>query len=92
MNREVCSRAVDRLLKNNIDFNQIIEANTGTWVDETFNFPDAVFWKDRRPEFAVDDESERAKTITTWERISDVFPADSYSLWGTTAVSPKDPI
>ena len=61
VNREICSRAVDRLLKDNVDFNEIIAANTGTWVDETFNFPDAVFWEDMRPEYAVDDESNTAK-------------------------------
>ena len=74
--REICSRAKDRMLKDNIDFNDIIAENTGTWVDETFDFPDAIYWDDMRPEFAADDESSSANNKMKWERISDKFSAD----------------
>ena len=43
---ETCSRSVDRLLKRNVDFNDVLAANTGDWVDESFNFPEAYFWPD----------------------------------------------
>jgi len=46
-----------RLRQENVDFNTVLQANTGKWVDETFSFPDAIFWKDMRPEDRSDDES-----------------------------------
>ena len=52
---EICSRAIDRLLDNNIDPNEVLRANTGTWVDSTFGFPDAIFWEDMRPKDPSDD-------------------------------------
>lgn len=69
----------------------MIAANTGEWVDESFTFPDAIFWKDMRPTSPGDDQSARAED-TQWLRISDVFDPSEYSLWGSEEISPKDTI
>ena len=90
LTHEICSRAVDRLIHRNVDFNEIIEANTGQWTDDTFTFPDAIFWKDMRPSNPVDDQSKKAST-TEAVRLSEVFD-EWYSLWGYTQISPKDAI
>ena len=47
--RDICQRSMNRLKRENIDFNEVLRANTGTWADDTFSFPDAIFWKDMRP-------------------------------------------
>ena len=49
MTHEICSRAVDRAIHKNIDFNPILMENSGTWEDETFSGWDRIFWKDYRP-------------------------------------------
>ena len=44
---EQCSKAVDRLHLHNVDPNKIIKDTTKhPWTDETFMFPDSVFWED----------------------------------------------
>ena len=91
LTKEICSRSVDRLLLHNVDFNEIIAANTGEWVDETFDFPESIYWDDMRPKSSADDESNNAQNMMRWERLSDRFPASDYSLWGTTGISAKDP-
>lgn len=48
LTHEVCSRSVDRLIKQNVDFNEVLAANTGDWIDESFNFPDVFSWSDMR--------------------------------------------
>ena len=89
LTHEICSRAIDRLLHDNVDFNEIIKENTGEWVDETFPFPEAIFWEDMRPRSPANDESAREHDAV-WRRISDIFPPDSFSLWGKNEISPKD--
>ncbi len=91
VDHEICSRSIDRLLHDNIDFNEVLEANTGEWTDTTFTFPDAIFWKDMRPTHPSDNESGRSSD-TQWLRISDVFNTDEFSLWGSEEISPKDTI
>ena len=59
LTHEICSRAVDRLLHENVDFNEILEANTGTWEDESFTGWDRIFWNDYRPHAEDEDESPR---------------------------------
>ena len=49
LTHEICSRAVDRAIHKNIDFNPILMENSGTWEDETFSGWDRIFWKDYRP-------------------------------------------
>ena len=49
MSHEICSRAVDRLLYDNVDFVKILEENTGYWSDDSFSGWDRVFWNDYRP-------------------------------------------
>ena len=85
----MCSRSINRLLEHNTDFNQVISANTGKWVEESFTYPDAIFWSDMRPTDPTIDESSLAEEIK-WLRISDVFDHHFYSLWGSKEISPKD--
>ena len=59
LNHEICSRAVDRLLHRNIDFNEVLESNTGYWQDDTFSGWDRIFWNDYRPSRTDEDESPR---------------------------------
>ena len=54
LTHEVCSRSVDRLIKQNIDFNEVLAANTGDWIDESFNFPDVFSWSDMRVDWQHD--------------------------------------
>ena len=86
---EVCSRAVDRLLLRNTDFNDVLRENTGSWEDPEFGFPDAVYWEEMRPTLPMDDESGTAQQAD-WIRISDVFGTDEHSLWGSTGINYKD--
>ena len=46
---ETCSRAIDRLLLDNVDFNTVLREDTGNWEDKTFSHPDAILWEDMRP-------------------------------------------
>ena len=49
VDHEVCSRAVDRLLYDNIDPNTALNeaASSGQpFYDTTFAFPEAFFWED----------------------------------------------
>ena len=80
---EICSRSVDRLLKNNIDFNTVLKEDTGEWKDETFTFPHAIFWDDMRPTSSMDDLS---SYDGFWLRMSDIFDAEKYSLFGDNGI------
>ena len=47
---EICQRSVNRLKHQNVNFNDIIRENPDTrWTDDTFNFPNAIYWDDLRP-------------------------------------------
>ena len=51
---EICSRAVDRVLHENPDFNTILDDNSdGDWIDKSFTGWDVVFWPDMRPKYAA---------------------------------------
>ena len=80
LTHEICSRSVDRLIHKNIDFNDVLRANTGYWEDETFTGWDRIWWNDYRPNGSDNDESSRYYD-TEFKRLKDVFPND-YSLWG----------
>ena len=54
LSHEICSRSVDRALHENIDYNDVLRENTGTWVDDSFTFPNAFYWEDMR--VAADDD------------------------------------
>ena len=90
LSHEICSRAVDRLLHRNVDFNEILQANTGEWEDDTFSGWDRIFWNDYRPNSADTDESPR-EYDTEFKRISDVFDDETYSLWGNNGITFADP-
>ena len=85
---EICSRAVDRLLRENIDFNVVLRDKTGDFIDTTFDYPHAIYWEDMRPSNPQDDES--GKDLY-WERISDIFDSDQYSMWGSNGIEFTDP-
>lgn len=89
LTHEICSRAVDRLLHRNVDFNEILEANTGYWKDETFTGWDRIFWDDYRPHRSDEDESPR-QYDSEFKRIKDVF-GSAYSLWGHEGITFSDP-
>ena len=91
MTHEICSRAVDRALDKNIDFNTILEENSGTWEDETFSGWDRIFWRDYRTTDTTADESDR-EWDTEWARVKDVFKDPKYSMWGSTDISFEDPM
>lgn len=61
MTHEICSRAIDRALLKNVDFNTVLREDTGNWTDTEFSFPHAIFWEDMRPTDPVDDESYMVK-------------------------------
>ncbi len=83
--KEVCSRSVDRVLRKNIDFNTVLREDTGEWKDETFSFPEAVFWDEVRPMCALNDLSNMANDAF-WLRISDIFDPKKYSLFGDNGI------
>ncbi len=82
---EVCSRSVDRVLHKNIDFNTVLREDTGEWKDETFSFPHAIFWDDMRPNSPSDDLSSM-ENDGFWLRMSDIFDAKKYSLFGDNGI------
>ena len=89
LTREVCHRSVDRLFFDNIDFNNVLEENTGTWTDSTFTGWDRIFWKDYRPYDAQYDESVR-QYDTEFKSIREVF-SSGYSMWGNEGLTFEDP-
>ena len=92
MTHEICSRAVDRLIHDNVDFNTILEANTGEWKDDTFNGWERVFWEDYRPRFADDSEMDRTND-TEFKRIKDVYEGRfaHNSIFGDAGITFDDP-
>ncbi len=76
---------MDRLLHKNIDFNTVLREDTGEWKDETFSFPHAIFWDDMRPEDPYHNLS-YAENDGFWLRISDIFDANKYSLFGDNGI------
>ena len=51
VSHEICSRAVDRMLNDNVDPNKVLNeaASSGTpWTDSTFAFPGAFLWEDMK--------------------------------------------
>ena len=58
LTHDICTRAIDRLLLDNIDYNDVLVANSGDWTDSTFPFPDAIFWDDMRVA-PIDDETNK---------------------------------
>ena len=67
----------------------MLKQNTGNWKDPTFSFPDALFWKDYRPVDESDDQSYMEQE-SEWLRISDVFDAETYSLFGKDGITADD--
>ena len=90
LTHEICSRAVDRSLHKNIDFNQVLEANDPDWKDEAFSGWDRVFWTDYRPRGIDVDETER-KSDSVWKRIRDVYKDGKHSMWGHNGIKFNDP-
>jgi hypothetical protein len=90
LTHEVCSRAIDRLLYKNEDFNSVLKnaGSSPSWVDESFPFPQAVYWDDMR----VDASSDNSwiDSYADWTRLSDAFSGDKYSLWGEKGIEPGD--
>ena len=82
---EICSRSVDRLLNKNIDFNTVLREDTGEWTDKTFSFPDALFWEDMRPT-DLGNSLSSMKDNGKWYRISDIFNAEKFSLFGNNGI------
>ena len=82
---EVCSRSVDRVLRNNIDFNTVLREDTGEWKDTTFSFPHAIFWEDMRPMDYSNDLS-NMKDNGFWLRMSDIFDPEKHSLFGDNGI------
>ena len=90
---EICSRSVDRLLKQNTDFNQVLkDTPVGTsWTDETFSGDKRIYWPEYRPTDSDDDISSDVYNIE-WKRIKDQYgDSDSYSMWGYEGISFADP-
>ena len=81
---EICSRSVDRVLHKNIDFNTVLREDTGEWTDKTFSFPDALFWEDMRPTDKTN--SLEGMQNNGWYRMSDIFDAEKYSLFGGNGI------
>ena len=48
LTHDVCTRSIDRLLLDNVNFNDVLNENSGNWTDSTFEFPAALFWEDMR--------------------------------------------
>ena len=48
VDHEVCSRAVDRILYDNVDPNEALNSTSAgsVWTDTTFEFPGAWYWDD----------------------------------------------
>ena len=91
LTHEICSRAVDRVLKTNVDFNTVLEANTGDWEDSTYTGWERIGWPDMRPARAENDETAR-QSDSHWHRLKDVFKdSDDFSMWGKTGISFEDP-
>ena len=90
---EICSRSVDRLLKQNTDFNKALEDTPqgSSWTDTVFTGDDRIFWKDYRPTDKDDDISDHVDRIE-WKRLKDVFSDDKYSMWGSKGISFADPM
>ena len=59
-----------------------------TWVDSSFPFPESIWWEDMRVA-SPDDYSSVAASVS-WNRLSDVFDTDVYSLWGSNGISAAD--
>lgn len=74
---------------NNIDFNNVLEENTGTWIDSTFTGWDRIFWEDYRPYDGQYDESARQYDVE-FKSIRDVF-SSGYSMWGGDGLTFEDP-
>ena len=90
LNTEICSRSVNRLLNENFDFNKILSENTGSWTDDQFNRDNMYMWEDMR---VNEKYAETARlSDTTLKRMSEVFPMEKYSLFGSDSISPKDAV
>ena len=87
---ETCQRSMDRL-RGALDFNEVLKnlPEGERWKDSNFAYPDTLRWEDMR---SLDDHEDidHFGNYYRWERISNVYGADEYSLWGTTEVSFKD--
>ena len=89
LNKDICHRAVDRLLYKNIDFNDVLRDNTHAWTDANFAFPTPLFWEDMR--VASEDDQSSLADPAKWRRISEVFADGDYSLWGSKGIEYGDP-
>ena len=87
---EVCQRSVNRLKYQSVDFNDVIRQNPDTrWTDESFSFPDAIYWNDLRPKYGQ--RSQKKANQGYWRSLSDVLD-ERYSLWGSTEIQPTDAV
>ena len=92
LTHEICSRAVDRLLVHNIDFNTVLEENTGAWTDPQFKGWERLFWKDYRPaNLGSDEDLSGHEENIEWKRIKDTFNTGEYSMWGSEGIDFSDP-
>lgn len=39
LTHDICTRSIDRLLLDNVNFNDVLNENSGSWTDSTFEFP-----------------------------------------------------
>ena len=89
LDHSICSKSVDRVLHENFDFNPILSDNTGTWTDEQFIEKNIYTWE-KMPAGPKSESQSVRKTDSTLRRMSEVFSADKYSLFGSSSISPKD--
>lgn len=91
--QENCRRAVNRLLDETADFNEIFKlANEDPefkFTDDTFSFPDSIHWPDVPiDQYSLAGQEERIE----WTRISNRFWTEDYSMWGENNIEPDDSI
>ena len=90
----MCSRAINRLKNDQVDYNQILQGvnddPTSVYLDETFMFPDSIHWEDLpATQWNLDGDV----PVIDWARIRNVFPESPYySMWGSTGLIPADAI
>ena len=81
---EICQRSVNRLKHQSVDFNDVIRQNPDTrWTDDSFKFPDAIYWSDMRPDAQFDQKG--MAEAGSWHSLSGVID-ERYSLWGNTEI------
>jgi hypothetical protein len=95
LSHEICSRSVDRLIHRNVDFNDVLEENTGSWTDDTFTGWESIYWDDYRPDATNDpgDDQSKRRYDVDLRRIKDVY-SNSYShssIWGSEGITFDDP-